>query len=107
MARVELPIACSLDARSLAARLDEIADVGRSSLVDAALRGRGAVLRFRRDTNTAERLRAIVAAEAECCAFLAMDIREQPEELVLTVDSPPGAELVVEELVAAFAATSR
>ena len=49
-----------------------------------------------------ERLRSIVAAESECCAFLTMTIRDEGDALVLAIAAPEGAELVLEELVDGF-----
>jgi hypothetical protein len=96
------PIACSLGPDDLTERLDRIASVGRESLVSAELRGGRAVLRFAPDARPA--LDDIVAAEARCCAFLEMHLHDDRDALVLTIDPPAGAEPVVEELVAAFAA---
>jgi hypothetical protein len=37
-----------------------------------------------------------------CCAFLAMSVADEPDVVVLTIDAPAGAELVLDEIVAAF-----
>jgi len=104
----ELPIACTLSGPDLAERLREMNDLGRSALLEVERNGaRGrAVLRFERDDETAERLRAIVAAEARCCAFLDMTVRAGADALALTIDAPDDAALVVDELVRAFSARS-
>jgi hypothetical protein len=44
----------------------------------------------------------IVAAESQCCAFLEMQIAEAPDEIVLSITAPDGAEPVLDELVSAF-----
>ena len=62
-----------------------------------------AVLRFRQAPATRERAAAFVAAESRCCAFLRMQLRDDPDALTLTIDGPPGSEPVVAEMVAAFA----
>jgi hypothetical protein len=98
----ELPLVCSLDAERLSNRLARMSALGRSSLISAEATERRAALRFRPEGATAERLAAIVAAEAECCAFLAMDVREEPNALRLTIEAPEGAEPVLQELVEAF-----
>ena len=59
-------------------------------------------LRFRANGDTRARLEAIVAAEAECCPFLNMDLREEAGALVLEIRAPQGAEPVVAEMVSAF-----
>jgi hypothetical protein len=102
----ELPIACSLDAGGLAARHADLAALGRRSLL--SLRGREelpAVLSFRGDPETRAELERIVAAEAECCAFL--DLRISGDNPVqLSIDAPPDAAAIVQELVDAFASES-
>lgn len=94
----ELPIACSLDAAALEGRLAEIGALGREALVGAE-RGR---LRFRRGGDIRARLDAIVRAESECCSFLTLTVADAGDELVLTIAAPKGAELVADELAAAF-----
>jgi hypothetical protein len=47
-------------------------------------------------------LGAEVASEAECCAFLSMELQDVPETLVLTVQAPTGAEPLLHEIVSAF-----
>jgi hypothetical protein len=98
----ELPIACSLSAGDLNDRLAEIADLGRDALLEAELAGLRAELRFARDPGIPQRLARIVAAESECCAFLSMAVRPEPDAVVLTIAAPEGAEPVVRDLVAAF-----
>src|SRR4051794_36553228 len=101
----ELPIACSLSAAELPARLAEMGDLGRSALIGVERTKTGAVLRFRHDRETGERLAAVVAAEARCCAFLDMTLRQTGDALELTISAPADAGPVLDELVAAFAAT--
>ena len=98
----EPPIACSLSAAELPKRLAEIRAVGRSSLLSAESAGLRAVLRFAATPDTRAQLAAIVAAEQECCAFLAMDLRDEADSIALTIDAPADAQPVLDELVAAF-----
>ena len=102
----ELPIACSLSAAEMPPRLAEMAAIGDTSLLDVERSERGAALRFRNHPGTRVRLAAIVAAEAECCAFLTMRMRDEPKAITLVIDAPEGAEVVLEELVQAFAGAS-
>ena len=99
----ELPIACSLSAAELPVRLAEMADIGRTSLVGAERDGARATLRFRDRGDTRERLAAIVAAEARCCAFLDMTLDAGDDGLVLSIRAPADAAPVLGELVSAFA----
>ena len=87
----DLPLACSLDAPALEERLAEMRALARDSLIAADSSG---VLRFRATPESRARLERIVAAEAECCAFLALDLREHDGELRLTITAPEGAEPV-------------
>jgi hypothetical protein len=98
----ELPIACSLSATDLERRQTELAELGRETLVHVR-RGEGVamVLRFARDRDTRKRLERVVAAEAECCAFLDLRIADD-EGLELTIDGPADAAPVIDELAAAF-----
>jgi hypothetical protein len=98
----ELPIACSLNATELPQRLAEMAALGRAALLDARTRPTRAELRFAAGAGVRERLEAIVAAESQCCAFLTIAVTEEPDTVLLTIDAPEGAEVVLAELVDAF-----
>ena len=101
------PIACSLGASDLQRRLDEIAEVGAASLIDCDTENGKHRLRFRSDPRTRRRLGAIVAAEAECCSFLDLELTERGDELTLTVTAPENGQAVATELAAAFAGGTR
>ena len=94
----ELPLACSLDAAAMADRLAEMRALGRDALVAAD----DGVLRFRADAETRRRLERIVAAEAECCPFLRLELRDAADGLELAIAAPEGAEPVMAGLVEAF-----
>ena len=98
----EPPIACTLTAAEMPVRRGQMATIARD-LVCAEVREGHAVLRFAPAAATRERVAAFVAAESRCCAFLRMELRDDPDALTLTIDGPPGSEPVVGELVAAFA----
>jgi hypothetical protein len=98
----ELPIACSLTAADMPGRLAEAAAIGRAGLLGVEATEARAVLHFRADADTRARLAAIVAAEAECCPFLAISLDDGRGALALTIEAPPGAEPVLRDLVAAF-----
>ena len=93
------PIACSLSAPDLAGRLSDMRQLGQDALLSADAHG---TLRFRADRETRARLEGIVAAEAECCPFLDMHLREEAGALVLEIRGPQEAAPVVAELVSAF-----
>jgi hypothetical protein len=97
----EPPIACTLSKAERPARRAETTVIGRD-LVSAETHAAHAVVRFRPAAGTRERVAAFVAAESRCCAFLRMQLREDPDALTLTIDGPAGSEPVVRELVAAL-----
>jgi hypothetical protein len=99
---VELPIACSLSATDLPGRLAEMAALGDAALVDSQQDATHAELRFAAGAGVRERVEAIVAAESECCAFLTMRVTAEPDTIVLTIDAPEAAELILRELLDAF-----
>ena len=102
-----LPLACTLTATEMSLRLAEMAAIGEVALLSADTADRRATLRFRAVADTRERLAAIVAAESECCAFLDMALRDESDALALTISAPPGAEPVLDDLVAAFSRAAR
>jgi hypothetical protein len=98
----ELPIACSLDAEGLGMRQAELAVLGRG-LVEVSPAGETpVVLRFIADADTRTSLDRIVAAEAECCPFLAISVRGG-DTLELTIDGPDDAAPVIAELTQTIA----
>jgi hypothetical protein len=103
----ELPIACSLNATELPARLAEMAALGRDALLDARTGQTRAELRFAGGAGVCERAKAIVAAESQCCAFLTMAVTAESDTVLLAIDAPEGAEIVLAELVDAFRAELR
>lgn len=99
-----LPIACSLTATELPARLETLAALGRDALLDHRLEGSRAELRFAAHDGVRDRVDAAVDAESRCCAFLDMRVTEAPGAVLLTITAPAGAEPVLAELVGAFVA---
>ena len=102
----EPPVACSLSATELPLRLAEMATLGRAALVTAVADATRAELRFAASDGVRDRVSAIVAAESRCCAFLTMRVTDERGTVVLTVDAPEGADLVLARLVDAFRGSS-
>ena len=98
----EPPIACTLTEAERPARRKEMAAIARD-LVCADAQESRAVLRFRPVVGTRECVAAFAAAESRCCAFLRIELHDEPDALTLTIDGPPGAEPIIGELVAPFA----
>ena len=97
-----VPIACTLTADELPARLDEIRDLSRHALRAKTTTGTHAVLSFYPAADVRDRLAAIVAAESKCCAFLTMQLADEPDAITLTIDAPDDAEPVLAELLTSF-----
>jgi MerR family transcriptional regulator, copper efflux regulator len=98
----EIPIACSLGAADLAGRLARMRAIGAAALLGVDRRPADATLRFRRSARAD--LEAIVAAEAECCPFLDMTLRDEAGAVALRIAAPPGAEAVLDDCVKALTA---
>lgn len=102
----DVPIACSLSAGELQQRLAAIAEVGARSLLSRAVNGESHLLRFRRDSATRRQLQGIIAAEAECCAFLDLSLHEEEGELVMTISAPKDARALADGFADAFSGTA-
>ena len=96
------PIVCSLTAAELPARLAEIRAVGEHALLSSRQTTDGAVLRLRPGAGTRTRVEALLQAEEECCPFLAFELSEREDAIVLTIRSPEDGRAVVQDLVATF-----
>jgi hypothetical protein len=97
---MEQPIACTLAPGDYRDRTRALA-----ALAARALRGReqtadGERLVFADSPDTERELRAMIAAEADCCAFLRMDLRRADDGLVLDVAGPQEARPIIAELFA-------
>ena len=100
----ETPIACSLDAGGLQTRLRRLAELGERSLLDSKGGSGRYTLRFRDDPQTRAELDEAVAAESECCTFLALSVGRAAGELTLSIEAPAGGEAIADELASAFSA---
>ena len=98
----ELPIACSLSASEFPRREAEIAALGRDALIDAHQESAHGELRFAAGDGVRARVEAFVAKESACCAFLTMRVTEEPNVVLLTIDAPQDAEVLLGELIRAF-----
>lgn len=97
----ETPIACTLDAGGLAARLAAARELGKHALVGLEVSERRALLRFHGEQ---ERLDALVAAERECCAFFEFTMTRNGEQTELEIRTPEGGEPTMRGLVAGIVA---
>jgi MerR family transcriptional regulator, copper efflux regulator len=97
---VEAPIACSLSGADLAARKAQAGSIARAALVERHPIEAGQRLRFAAGEGIEARLRDIVAAEAECCPFLSMQLDRDGDALRLDVTGPAEALPIIAELFA-------
>ena len=82
---------CTLTPAQYTKRTDELAALAARALQSRERTVTGERLRFT-DTPEIEReLRAAIAAEAECCAFLRLDLRRDDDGLVLDISGPEDA----------------
>jgi hypothetical protein len=102
----DLPVVCSLGAGDLAQRLSAIAEIGAESLIDRRANEGRHLLRFRSDPKTQRRLEDVIAAEAECCAFLDLSLEEDGDDLILSIAAPEAGQATADGFAAAFAAQS-
>jgi hypothetical protein len=98
----DTPIACSLGASELEQRLTAIAEIGADNLISRDTEGDNRLLHFRANATTRRQLKAIVAAEAECCSFLDLTLSEEGDRLVLSIAAPREAQVLADELAGAF-----
>jgi len=103
----QAPIACNLDADALGGRLIALAEFGDAFLVSREERDCLHLLRFRAEPAARRRLEEIVAAELECCAFLDLSLREEGDEIVLSIGSPAEGRPTADEFANAFSRTGK
>ena len=94
------PIACTLTRGQYAVRTDDL-----DALAARALRSRrptdaGERLLFTDTPEIEGELRAVIAAEASCCAFLQMELERVEAGLELDITGPADARPVIAELFA-------
>jgi hypothetical protein len=92
-----MTIACTLTSAELRARRAQVAAIAERSLRSRRRIPRGARLVFESSAEPA--LRELVALEAECCPFLALDLRRVGDALELTITGPEEASTVIEALI--------
>ena len=94
----DAPIACTLTPGQYADRTGGLAALAARALRTRKQTAAGERLVFT-DTSDIEReLRAVIAAEASCCAFLRMELERTDDGLVLDVAGPQDARPIIAEL---------
>jgi len=95
---MDRPIACTLSPDQFRSRTGDLAALAARALRARTPTAAGERLVFAGDADTERELRAAVAAEARCCAFLRMDLRRTADGLVLDVAGPEDARPVIAAL---------
>ena len=95
-----LPIACTLTPGDLRERLVLIQALAAEALV--GYDRDGLVLALRYAPESVERVRAMVASEQHCCAFLTFDVKERPDIVHVTITAPERAREAADELFEQF-----
>jgi hypothetical protein len=96
----ETPIACTLGVGDYKERLAQIAALARDAL--RSHERDGLVLHLRYDAAAADRVEEMVRRERDCCAFLTFALREEGEEIVVTISAPEEARVSAETLFEQF-----
>jgi hypothetical protein len=92
----ELPIACTLSADGMAARLELIDALCADGLLRRTRTHAGLRVHLRDTPEIERRARELIAAEAKCCAFLSFDLGREGDALVLDVTGPPDAGAIID-----------
>ncbi|HZD68079.1 MAG TPA: hypothetical protein VFA45_03895 [Actinomycetes bacterium] len=80
-------VACTLGGEDLGAQAERWQRLGRVSGLSRAATEDGLRLSFRDEPAVEEELRALAAAESECCTWARWEVRREGGELVLHVTS--------------------
>jgi hypothetical protein len=98
------PHGCKLDHTEMAARLAAWREVsGRA--VSRVVEGTRITSVYPSDPDVVRRLRDLIAAEAECCDFLAFTVTEGPLETRVELDFPGEARALIDMVIPAPATT--
>jgi hypothetical protein len=90
------PIACSLTADGMTARLALIDALAADGLLERTLTESGMRVRLLDRPDIVQRTHELVAAESKCCAFLDFDVRREDGALLLDISGPEDARPVIE-----------
>jgi hypothetical protein len=94
------PIACTLTAAQYRGRTNDLAALAQRALRAREQTAHGERLTFVDSEDIARELRAAIAAEASCCAFLRMSLERTDDGLVLDIAGPEDARPIIAELFA-------
>jgi hypothetical protein len=81
------PLACSLEGAELGDRLRAWSEVVARATTRRTEEGR-VVATYPKDAQLLDRLRELIAAEADCCSFLDFRLEERPDAIVIELRLP-------------------
>jgi len=90
------PIACTLTADGMTARLALIDALAGDGLLDRTPTETGLRVRLRDTPEVEQRTRELIAAESACCAFLDFDLHRDGTALILEISGPRDARPVID-----------
>jgi hypothetical protein len=90
------PIACTLPAGEMPARLALVDTLAADALLDRQPIPGGVRSRFRAAPEVERRVHELVALESRCCAFLRFEVARDDESIVLDITGAPDAQPVIE-----------
>ena len=96
----DLPIACTLTAGGMTARLALIDALAADGLLARTATDTGMRVRLRDTPEIERRTRELVAAESQCCAFLDFTLARDDGALVLDITGPEDARPVIDRFFA-------
>jgi hypothetical protein len=99
-----LPVACALGADDGAERMQRWEALSATGRPVARRCGHQLVVAYRPEPGVHEELQALAAAERQCCSFVAWDVRQEAEHVVLRVTADPGSPDDVAAIAALFGA---
>jgi hypothetical protein len=97
---MEQPIACTLSPGQYKSRTHDLAAIAARALRSREQTADGERLTFEDSADTERELRAAIAAESSCCAFLRMDLQRADDALVLDIAGPQDARPIIADLFA-------
>jgi hypothetical protein len=102
MSREDLPIACSLDGRTLVSRQSGLRTGVLANATGVERLTNGYRWRFRDDTDLIAQLGAVIDAERRCCRFLRFSIYADPDLGTVTLEAtgPAGTAEFLESWIA-------
>ena len=92
----DLPIACTLTADDMTARMALIDALAADGLVDRTTTAAGLRVRLLDRPDIEQRTRALIAAESACCPFLDFEFGRENGYLVLDISGPEDAGPVID-----------